>query len=179
MSLKWPRLYHSAAGSVFLWTLLGYIRPGADSLHFPALPPLSPQSPAEWDDYFDLRWRVLRAPWHQPRGSEKDGREVESEHLMIVGQDSRPLAVGRLHFNTPHEAQVRFMAVDPAAQGRGLGSIILRELEKRAHLAGATSIVLNARDDARPFYQKHGFAVVGPAPTMFDAIKHIRMRKDL
>ena len=145
----------------------------------PAMSPVSPRSAAEWNDYFDLRWRVLRAPWQQPRGSEKDDREDGSEHLMIVGKDSRPLAVGRLHFNTTAEAQVRFMAVDPAARGHGLGATILQELERRARAAGATSIVLNSRDDARPFYQKHGFAVVGPAPTMFDAIKHVRMQKDL
>ena len=71
--------------------------------------PRSPRTPAEWENYFDLRWRVLRAPWNQPRGSEKDDRETDSEHLMIVGPDSSALAVGRLHFNTPTEAQVRFM----------------------------------------------------------------------
>jgi predicted GNAT family N-acyltransferase len=141
--------------------------------------PVVPRTPAEWDDYFDLRWRVLRAAWHQPRGSEKDDREADSEHLMIVGPDSRALAVGRLHFNTPAEAQVRFMAVAPEAQGRGLGSTILREFARRARAAGATSIVLNARDDAQRFYQKHGFVVVGPAPTIFDAVKHVRMRKKL
>ena len=145
----------------------------------PAMSPVSPKSEAEWEDYFDLRWRVLRAPWQQPRGSEKDDRESESEHLMIVGKDSRPLAIGRLHFNTADEAQIRFMAVDPLAQGRGLGSAILQECERRARAAGATSIVLNARDDAQRFYQKHGFAVIGPAPTIFDAVKHVRMRKEL
>ena len=141
--------------------------------------PRSPQTAAEWEDYFDLRWRVLRAPWDQPRGSEKDNREDDSEHLMIASPDSRPLAVGRLHFNTPAEAQVRFMAVDPQSQGRGLGSLILREFENRARTAGATSIVLNARDDAQRFYRKHGFVLVGPAETIFSAVKHVRMRKDL
>jgi predicted GNAT family N-acyltransferase len=145
----------------------------------PAMSPVSPQSEAEWEEYFDLRWRVLRAPWQQPRGSEKDDQETESDHLMIVGKDSLPLAIGRLHFNNPAEAQIRFMAVDPAAQGRGLGSVILQECERRARAAGATSIVLNARDDAQRFYQKHGFAVIGPAPTIFDAVKHVRMRKEL
>ncbi len=141
--------------------------------------PVSPQSTGQWDDYFDLRWRVLRAPWQQPRGSEKDDREAESEHLMILGKDSRPLAVGRLQFNSATEAQVRFMAVEPAAQGRGLGGIILQEFERRARAAGATSIVLNAREDVQLFYQKHGFAVVGPAPTIFGVVKHVRMRKEL
>jgi ribosomal protein S18 acetylase RimI-like enzyme len=139
----------------------------------------SPQNPAEWQDYFDLRWRVLRAPWDQPRGSEKDDREADSQHLMIAGPDSRAIAVGRLHFNSPAEAQVRFMAVDPQSRGRGLGSLVLREFEDRARAAGATSIVLNARDDAQRFYRKHGFSVVGPAPTIFSAVKHVLMRKEL
>jgi predicted GNAT family N-acyltransferase len=141
--------------------------------------PRAPKTPAEWQDYFDLRWRVLRAPWDQPRGSEKDDREDESQHLMIAGPDSRAIAVGRLHFNSHAEAQVRFMAVDPESRGCGLGSLILREFEHRARAAGATSIVLNAREDAQRFYQKHGFGVVGPAPTIFSAVKHVRMRKEL
>jgi len=139
----------------------------------------TPQSEAEWDGYFDLRWRVLRAPWQQPRGSEKDDLESDSEHLMIVGKDKRPLAVGRLQFNSATEAQVRFMAVEPAEQGRGLGGIILQEFERRARAAGATSIVLNARDHAQRFYEKHGFIVIGSAPTLFGSIQHVRMRKEL
>lgn len=141
--------------------------------------PIPPQSPEDWEYYFDLRWRVLRAPWQQPPGSEKDNLESRSEHLMIVGPTTRPLAVGRLHYNSPTEAQIRFMAVEPEAQGRGLGGSILKEFERRARLAGAHSIVLNARDDAQQFYRKHGFAVVGPAQTIFNAVKHVRMRKNL
>jgi predicted GNAT family N-acyltransferase len=141
--------------------------------------PRSPRTPEEWKNYFDLRWRVLRAPWDQPRGSEKDDRETESDHFMIVGPDSNALAVGRLHFNTPAEAQVRFMAVDPQARGRGLGSLVLQECERRARAAGATSIVLNARDDVQGFYVRHGFVVIGPGETVFSVIKHVRMRKDL
>ena len=141
--------------------------------------PRSPRTPDEWENYFDLRWRVLRAPWDQPRGSEKDDRETDSEHLMIVGPDSSALAVGRLHFNTPPEAQVRFMAVDPQARGRGLGSLVLRECERLARAAGATSIVLNARDNVQEFYVRHGFVAIGPGETVFSVIKHVRMRKDL
>lgn len=139
----------------------------------------SPDGETEWSQYYDLRWRVLRAPWDQPRGSERDDREASSEHLMIPGPDSNPVAIGRLHFNTAEEAQVRFMAVDPHFQGRGLGSRILQELERRARAADATSIVLNARDDAQRFYARHGFALVGKAPTIFSSVKHVRMRKAL
>src|SRR5689334_25035560 len=94
---------------------------------------ISPSSDHDWEQYFDLRWRVLRAPWQQPRGSEKDDREDDSQHLMICDeQGSEPLAIGRLHFNSPTEGQVRFMAVAPSARGRGLGGAILQELERRA-----------------------------------------------
>ena len=32
----------------------------------------SPESPDQWDAYFDLRWRILREPWGQARESERD-----------------------------------------------------------------------------------------------------------
>jgi predicted GNAT family N-acyltransferase len=152
---------------------------GADSDPFAASKPFPPQSDADWDKYYDLRWRVLRAPWNQPRGSEKDYLETKSQHLMIAGRNAEVLAVGRLHFNSPDEAQVRYMAVAPEAQGRGLGGAILAELERLADAGGATSIVLNARENARGFYKRHGFVVIGPAPTLFDAVPHSRMRKEL
>lgn len=140
---------------------------------------LVPQSPADLEHYFDLRWRVLRAPWNQPRGSERDDREDESIHLMIRSNAGDALAVGRLHLNTPTEAQVRFMAVAPEAQKRGLGSILLRELENRARTAGAKQVVLNARATAQHFYERHGYHVEAPADRLFAAVEHWRMRKDL
>jgi predicted GNAT family N-acyltransferase len=141
--------------------------------------PFSPGSAAEFEKYFDLRWRVLRAPWQQSRGSEKDVLEAESQHVMVTDSEGRALAVGRLHFNSAAEAQIRFMAVEPASQGRGLGGVILRELEDRARAAGASAIVLNARENVRLFYEKYGFTVIGSAPTLFGEVKHVRMRKEL
>lgn len=150
--------------------------PAADPLAGAAL--VSPADEAELDRYFDLRWRVLRAPWQQPRGSERDDRESESTHLMVRSADGEPLAVGRMHLNTPTEAQVRFMAVDPKAQGRGLGSMVLRALEERARKSGATYVVLNARASAQRFYEQHGYHVEGPAERLFGGVDHWRMRKD-
>lgn len=138
-----------------------------------------PETAADRECYFELRWRVLRAPWHQPPGSERDEREEESIHLMVRGDNGRALAVGRLHLNSSVEAQVRFMAVDPAWQGHGFGSAILRELERRARVAGATSVVLNARETAQRFYEHHGYLIEGPAETLFGAVAHMRMRKRL
>ena|SRR5689334_9526596 len=140
---------------------------------------IAPSSTDDWERYFDLRWRVLRAPWDQPRGSEKDDREAESSHLMAVDPDGQVLAVGRLHLNSPTEAQVRYMAVAESARGLGLGDALLKELEALARKAGAKRVVLNAREGAQRFYEKAGYVVIGSAPTMFDVVKHMRMAKEL
>ncbi len=138
-----------------------------------------PTSDADFERYFDLRWRILREPWAQPRGSERDDREDESIHLMVRAANGDALAVGRFHLNTPTEAQVRFMAVDPRAQSCGLGSLVLRSLEDRARDAGAKRIILNARESAQRFYEQHGYGVEGPAERLFGGVDHWRMSKDL
>ena len=71
------------------------------------------------------------------------------------------------------------MAVDEGFAGRGLGGKILQELERRAAAAGARRIVLNARKNAVPFYLKHGYAVTGPADTLYGVIEHFRMAKEI
>jgi N-acetylglutamate synthase-like GNAT family acetyltransferase len=137
-----------------------------------------PATSADWDSYFDLRWRILREPWNQPRGSEQDALEGKSFHLMI--QDAGDtLAVGRLHLISPEEAQVRYMAVDPAHQGSGLGRKILQGLENRAWSQGAKRIVLNSRANAVGFYARQGYESIGPGETLFSEIHHTQMRKDL
>jgi N-acetylglutamate synthase-like GNAT family acetyltransferase len=137
-----------------------------------------PTTAPEWDSYFDLRWRILRKPWNQPRGSEQDTLEGKSFHLMI--QDAvNALAVGRLHLNSPEEAQVRYMAVDPAHQGSGLGRKILQGLENWARKQGVKRIVLNSRVNAVGFYSRQGYESIGPGETLFSEIHHTQMRKDL
>jgi len=138
-----------------------------------------PKTPAEFKKYYDLRWRILRAPWNQSRGSERDQLEEKSIHLMAWGKKGIPLAVGRVHFNTLQEAQVRYMAVEENQQGKGLGGMILTGLEKRAHAQGARTVVLNSRETAVEFYKHHGYTIMGPAATMFGVIKHFKMKKML
>ena len=138
----------------------------------------SPATDDQFARYYDLRWQVLRQPWGKPQGSERDDLEAEAEHAVIWGPDGAALAVGRLHFNSPTEAQIRYMAVSPAAQGRGLGRQIVEHLENVARRRGATTIVLNSRAAAAGFYERLGFEPAGAAPTLFD-VPHMRMIKRL
>jgi len=138
----------------------------------------SPQGREEMEHYYDLRWRILRAPWAQGRGGERDEHEEEATHVA-AWSGGRIVGVGRLHFTCPNEAQVRYMAVETELQGRGIGGRILAELEQRARAAGARSVVLNARDRAVDFYRQHGYRVTRPAEVLFDAIPHFQMEKAL
>lgn len=138
-----------------------------------------PESPNDWESYFELRWRVLRAPWQQPRGSERDPLDSESVNLMVCGVDRGPRAVGRLHFPSPDVGQVRYMAVDPAWRRRGMGRRVLKELERVAKQKGAKKIRLNARENAVPFYESQGYAVVGRGELLFGEIRHEVMEKKL
>ncbi|MEP6957026.1 MAG: GNAT family N-acetyltransferase [Chthoniobacterales bacterium] len=139
----------------------------------------SPASPEDWERYYDLRWRVLRAPWSQPRGSERDDSETESFHVALWNDIGAPVAAGRLHLNSAVEAQIRYMTVDPCWARQGLGGRILEALEEKATVLGATRVMLNARLEAQPFYKKHGYLRTGPAGTLFGSIPHDAMAKTL
>lgn len=137
-----------------------------------------PRTKKEYQKYYDLRWRILRKRWNQPKGSEKDELEGQSIHLMAC-EKGKPLGAGRVHFNSSKEAQIRYMAVEEGLQGKGIGTIILKELEKSAKRKGANHIILNARQSAVGFYKKQGYRIVGKASTLFGVIPHYKMRKKL
>jgi ribosomal protein S18 acetylase RimI-like enzyme len=139
----------------------------------------SPSSREEFDSYYDLRWRMLRKPWDQPPGTEKDDLENSSIHVMVTNEQNKIIGIGRAHFNSPEEAQVRFMAVEEGYQNQGIGSMILTELETRIIKNKAKYIILNARDTAIPFYKKHLYYEVKETITLFGSVPHHIMRKDL
>ena len=148
----------------------------------PELPALVigvPNTAEEWSSYYDLRWRVLREAWAQPRGSERDSLDDTAWHLCAKCPDGRIMATGRLHLNSPAEAQIRYMAVEPSIQGCGVGRRLLEALEARAWSLGCQIVTLNSRDSARHFYEKQGYLVESTAPTLFGSIGHIKMSKQI
>jgi ribosomal-protein-alanine N-acetyltransferase len=60
-------------------------------------------------------------------------------------------------------ADVMTLAVAPRAQGRGLGRVLLDELERRAAAGGAAHVILEVRADnlaARGLYERSGYTVI-------------------
>jgi GNAT superfamily N-acetyltransferase len=140
---------------------------------------VEPVTPAEFRHYYELRWKTLRAPWNQPRGSERDPLDAASTHLMAVDSAHRVLGVGRLHFSAIGEARIRYMGVDAEYRRQGVGSRILYTLEEKARALGAARIVLDARETALGFYCKHGYVACRAGPMLFDRIAHVVMEKRL
>jgi GNAT superfamily N-acetyltransferase len=138
-----------------------------------------PATEPEFEAYYAFRWKILREPWNQPPGSERDEFEDESIHLAAWDDAGKLVGIGRLHRLAENRGQVRYMAVDPARRSMGVGHAILQELEARAVGSGIWEINLNSRQDAVPFYQKNGYQVLRPSHTLFGTIPHFEMWKRL
>lgn len=127
--------------------------------------------------YYELRWRVLRKPWGQPSGSERDELDAAATHVAGYDEAKRLVCVGRLHAVETGVGQVRYMAVEEPLRGRGLGQAVLDELERLAKGQGMSVIVLDAREAAVGFYRHNGYEAVGEGPVLFGEVRHSKMRK--
>lgn len=136
----------------------------------------SPQNKAEWTAYYDLRFRVLREPWNQIRGSERDSHEEDGEHFAVFNAHLI-IAVGRLDQLDSSTGQVRFMAVMPSFQGKQIGRILMDSIMKRCEEKKLHDVILHAREIAIPFYERLGFQLVEKSHLLFGEIQHFLMEK--
>jgi len=127
--------------------------------------------------YYELRWRVLRMPWGQPSGSERDELDAAATHVAGFDEVKRLVCVGRLHAVETGVGQFRYMAVEESLRGLGLGQAVLDELERLAKRQGISVIVLDARESAVGFYRRNGYEAVGEGHVLFDEVRHSKMKK--
>ena len=138
----------------------------------------SPTTDSDWKAYYALRFNVLREPWNQPLGSEVLADEDQAIHAIAV-EGTEVVGVARMHESTEKQGQVRCVATATEAQGRGIGKAIMAYLEEKAKQKGWTEIVLEARENAVPFYQAIGYSIVAESYLLFGEIQHYRMQKSL
>lgn len=140
---------------------------------------IEPVTPHQWEYYYTLRWEVLRKPWNQPKGSEKDNMELECYHAMIIEKDGAAVAVCRLQLLVDNVGQIKSMGVNPDYQKKGFGSIIVKHLELLAKEKSALKIILHSRENAVSFYEKLGYRIIEKSYLLFDEIQHFKMEKKL
>lgn len=137
-----------------------------------------PQSVEEWNNYFDLRYRILRAPLNQPLGSEKNEADASGIHFALY-ENSVLKGIARLDQAEPKIAQVRFVAVEENTTGKGYGRAIMSATEQTAKDRGDTNILLQARENAVDFYLKLDYRMIEKTHLLFDQVQHYLMEKDL
>jgi N-acetylglutamate synthase-like GNAT family acetyltransferase len=140
---------------------------------------IEPQTIQQFEAYYLLRFDVLRKPWNQPPGSEKDDMENNSVHAMAVDENNNILGVCRLQYNSPMEAQLRYMGVKTETQGLGIGKKLIDYLEDKARSNGAKKMILHSREIAVDFYKKCGYEVIEKSYLMWGEIQHYLMEKTL
>jgi ribosomal protein S18 acetylase RimI-like enzyme len=105
-----------------------------------------------------------RGPW------DDDVYTIEETYLnnqgeFLIGEwDGIFVAMGALRRTSSERAEIKRMRVHPDYQGRGLGQIILSELEAHACAMGYTTLHLDTsvvQVPARKLYEKNGFREVG------------------
>ncbi len=136
----------------------------------------SPKNEKEWESYYDLRFRVLRAPLSQPRGSEKNEGDKIGIHFALF-ENNQIQAIARLDLMENKIAQVRFVAVDFDHQGKGYGRKIMFATECKSEELGMEKIILHARDYAVDFYLNLGYKLIEPSYKLFDVLQHFLMEK--
>lgn len=126
-----------------------------------------------------LRHEVLRKPWGH--SIEEDDLDHEANDLLLGAFASeRLIGFGTLVWLEGDTAQARYMAIDEAWRKHGIGSRILSALEETARSANKSKMILNAREKAIPFYEKHGYKVTGELIVPpFIPIPHALMEKEL
>lgn len=136
----------------------------------------TPITEVEWEAYFDLRYRVLREPLRQPRGSEKNDGDETGIHFALF-ENKNILAIARLDLTEDDVAQVRFVAVEFSLQNQGYGKKIMLDIESKSRELGVSKIILHARDYAVDFYLNLGYRLIEPSYKLFDILQHFLMDK--
>ncbi len=140
----------------------------------------TPTTREEFKKYYALRYKVLRAPLGQPRGTEKDDYEPISHHFMAVDEQTHEVVgVVKLHEKEPGVGQFSFMAVDDHYQKRGIGHMLIEAVEARARSLGFKKLGTMTRLNATSFYEKFGYKITGVAYVIFGMTQLSWMEKDL
>jgi len=125
----------------------------------------TPKSRDDFKAYYALRYRVLREPFGYPKGTEKDDYEPISEHFMAISENGEVVGVAKLYEKAEGVGHVSHLAVAPDYQHKGIGHLLLQNMEQRAREKGFKIIGTTARTTASAYFERFGFRVVGiPTP---------------
>jgi predicted GNAT family N-acyltransferase len=131
---------------------------------------------SEVDAALALRYDVFCVEQGVSLDEERDGRDGEALHLVVVDDD---VVVGTCRLLADGSTvKLGRMAVAPSHRGRGLAAELLVEADARARELRAQRIALAAQLSAQALYERAGYAPYGDV--FLDAgTEHVMMGKAL
>lgn len=87
-----------------------------------------------------------------------------AHHQMVVDEQGNLVAVGRLYINADNEASIRFMAVHPDVQDKGLGTLMAMTLESVARQEGVKRVTCSAVKTRWSFSPSWGLLIREKSP---------------
>lgn len=141
---------------------------------------VSPKTREEFKTYYDIRYKVLREPWAQPKGTEKDDYEPISRHFMALDDATgKVIGVIKLLEKEPGVGWFSHMAVLPAYQRKGIGKLLLNFIEEEARKEGYTILGCYSRLNTTSFFEKAGYIINGLPSHYFGTTQVVWMEKKL
>lgn len=137
----------------------------------------SPHTELEWEEYYALRYKILREPLGQPLGSEHNQGDETGQHFALY-DEGQLRAIARLDIQDVGVSQVRFVAVDSSIRGKGYGRLIMEATEKASQSQGNSKMVLQARENVVDFYLRLGYTMIEKSHLLFGQVQHFLMEKE-
>ena len=106
-------------------------------------------------------------------GDRTDAAEVRDKiksgaFILLLDDADRDRIVGSVYVTTHDDVgYFGMLSIDPARQGRGLGTALITEAEKYCRQAGCTTMeleVVNLRTELPPYYRRFGYVESGTRP---------------
>lgn len=123
----------------------------------------------------ELRDEVLRQPlglsiWDDP------WQEEQQDIHICATLEEKTIGVLLLRPLDSRQLQMKQVAVSEAARGKHVGKKLVELAEHIATTEGYTTIILHARENAIPFYEKMNYSLIGEPFTEI-GINHRKMIK--
>jgi predicted GNAT family N-acyltransferase len=117
------------------------------------------ETATELEQALALRNEIFVQEQGIPAELDDDGLDGGAEHVLVL-IDGRPVATGRLVFGDNGHGVLARIAVRLEMRGRGLGQVVVRELERIAARHGIGSLTLHPHRHLERFYGDLGYVTV-------------------
>jgi len=141
---------------------------------------VSPQTRDDFKAYYALRYRILREPWGQTRGTEKDDYEPISSHFMAVDDESCDvIGVVKVFEREPGVGWLSHLAVHEQRQRQGIGRQLVQTVEEDARRQGFKVLGAMSRLNTTEYFEQLGYRITGMPTAYFSTTQVVWMEKSL